>query len=233
MKKLLVSTAIALAMSASGAHALTYTVTGYGLPDGGAYNDVTTTAPGAHDSPYSYYTGPVTLYVNGTPSSLTVYCMDLDHFLHSTGIYEVVDLTKNALGDTISLFDSNRIGHIAQIGANALAHGNDDLATAAQAAIWDITYGAENAHSTSTGTIEIDLLTLLADNFGGTQHYARELIPFGEGWPGEGGANQAMVMSTGVPEPSSWALMLSGFGLLGAAGFYKTRKSQTTVGVAA
>src|SRR5580704_10899657 len=115
MNKLLITTATLIALTAPAYAGPLITVTGTGTPDGQAFNDVTTTATGAADTPYSYYTGPVTFTLSsGGP--LTVYCVDLNHFLQSSGTYMLTPLTLNGEGQTISEFDSNRIGHIAEIG---------------------------------------------------------------------------------------------------------------------
>ena len=224
MKKLLIGTAFALGL-ASPAFAGNITVTGYNTPDGQGFNDITTTATGAPDTPYSYYTGPITFTLSDN-SQMTVYCVDLDHWLQ-TGVYQLTQLNTNGEGQAISEFDSNRIGHIASIGAAALAAGgtaNLDLAAAAQAAIWDIGYDMDSVTSTTgDSTINNDLTKLLGDVFPNVG-YAMAVQPYGQNWWQNGSASQQMVVGFSAPEPSTWAMMLLGFAGLGFAGFRRTSK---------
>src|SRR5271165_1196924 len=107
MKKLLLSAALGLIVAAP-AYAGNIDVTAVSLPDGNAFNDVTTNG-------YGYYTGPITFTLSGG-GSLTVYCADLNHVLQSTGTYAYVPLTINGLGNPISEATSNEIGQIAKLG---------------------------------------------------------------------------------------------------------------------
>jgi hypothetical protein len=229
MKKLLITAAL-IAFAAPAYAGPLITVTGYGTPDSDAFNDVTTTATGAPDTPYSYYTGPITFTLTvGGP--ITVYCVDLNHWLQ-TGVYQYTDLKLNGEGQTISEFDSNRIGHIALLGAAALAAGEAslipavqtadlDLAAAAQAAIWDISYKVDGATSTtSNNDINTDLGDYLADSFPNVG-YAEALQPYGQGWYGNPYASQDMVvgLTSDIPEPSTWLMGAMGFGLLGFVGW--------------
>ena len=223
MNKLLFATALAgVAFGVTNAGAKTITYDSYSTPDSEAFNSVTTTANNAPDTPYSYYTGPISfaLHEGGT---LLAYCVDLNDILRGSGTFYVGVLDHNGANQQISEFDSNRIGHIAALGFAALQFNDTqhlDLAAAAQAAIWDIAYGIDNASSFSTTPfIEADLNNFLSDHFADTG-FATAFIP------NDGYANQMMVgVTTSVPEPSSWALMLSGFGLMGLAGVYHKRKS--------
>jgi hypothetical protein len=226
MKKYLLATALLGAVSLP-AYAGNITYNGYSTPDNRAFNTFTTTADGAPDTPYSYYTGPVVLALSGG-GSLTVYCVDLNHFLAGSGTYSVGILDHNGEGQTISEFDSNRIGHIAAIGTAALAHpdlANQDLAAAAQAAIWDISYGTDHPSSvTSDNILTGYLATLLGDHFA-DRGYATAYIPFGDA------PNQEMVggFATAVPEPSTWLLGLSGFGFIAAISWKRKRTARYAI----
>lgn len=87
----------------------------------------------------------------------------------------------------------------------AYAKGNEDGAIAAQAAIWGIEYGV--AVSSSDTTIQKDITAdlMVMDNGRGRS--------FGliadDGQQGQ--------ISGGVPEPASWAMMLTGFFGVGGA----------------
>jgi PEP-CTERM motif len=191
------------------------TVTNYSLPDPSSFGSVTTDG-------YSYYTGPIVL--STTIGSLTVYCADLNHDIYggTTYTYAYGALTENGLGDPLSQPLSNELGQIAEIGKSALAHGNDDLAAAAQAAIWGLEYSTTPSFAVPTGAIATDFGGLLAASYKNDGAWGVALIPVGEGWPGNLSATQQMVV--GVPEPSTWALMLFGFAGLGFVG-YRSRRA--------
>ena len=232
MKKLLFSAALC-ALAAPAYAGPQITVTDYSTPDGQGSNDVTTTAIGAADTPYSYYTGPVVFTLSDN-SNLTVYCVDLNHVLQSSGTYMLTSLMFNGEGQSISEFDFNRIGHIAAIGSAALAAGgidNLDLAAAAQAAIWDISYDMDSPTSvTADSVIAGDIAQLLGKSFANVG-YATAVQPFGQDWPTNTSAGQEMVVgfASGVPEPSTWAMGVIGFAMLGAVGW---RKRHPALGVA-
>jgi hypothetical protein len=221
VKKYLVAGALAGAFALP-AYAGNINYDSYSTPDNAAFNIATTTADGATDTPYSYYTGPVVFSLDGG-GSLTVYCVDLNHFLAGSGMYTTGILDHNGEGQTITEFDSNRIGHIAAIGAAALTHSDladQDLAAAAQAAIWDIAYDGDHPSTTSGDTIfNGDLATLLVDHFANVGFATALLVPAGVD-------NQEMVtgFAASAPEPSTWAMMLLGFAGLGYAGFRRTRQ---------
>lgn len=220
MNKLLLITA-ALCAFAAPAFAGNVSYDSYSTPDTQAFNDVTTTADGASDTPYSYYTGPVVFALSGG-GSITAYCVDLNHYLQNSGLFTTGILDHNGEGQLISKFNSNRIGNIALLGAAALAAGgtaNLDKAAAAQEAIWDIAYGSDHpSFSTSDGTIEADIYGYLGESFA-MLGYANALIPVGD--------NQMMVtgFAGSVPEPSTWAMGLMGFA--GIAGLSLLKRRQT------
>ena len=221
MKKYLLAAALAGAFSTT-ALAGPVTYTGYSTPDSAGFNSVTTTADGASDTPYSYYTGPVVFTVS--TGNITAYCVDLNHYLQGSGLYNTGILDHNGEGQVISEFDSNRIGHIAAIGATALTFGDlghQLIAAAAQAAIWDIAYSSDNVTSVAnTGNLQTDIATLLGDHFSNNGYARALLVP-------DGVDNQMMVTGFGsaVPEPSTWAMGIIGFAVLGAIGY--RRRAQT------
>ena len=211
MKKVLLAGAMFASLSVP-ALAGNVVITGYSTPDNDAFNVATTTAAGASDTPYSYYTGPVVFSVQGGPD-VTVYCVDLNHYL-SSGTYKTGALDHNGEGQTISEFDSNRIGWIAGIGAEALTHADTShqlLAAAAQAAIWDIAYDTDSPTSVSGNALfTTDLTALLGDVFA-DKGYANALIPV------DPLNNQEMVMgfAASTPELSTWGMGILGFGAVG------------------
>jgi hypothetical protein len=222
MKKLLLTAA--LCAFAAPVCASDVTVTGYSLPDANSFVG------------YPYFTGPITFALSGG-SSLTVYSADLNHVLQNTGTYALAPLTMNGLGQAISEFDSNRIGHIALLGFSALKaalaytgnsysqqqHENFDEAAAAQAAIWGIEYHIDPPVPTAA-TVE-DLTAFIDDVFPNTG-WALALDPVGEEWFANPDASQQMVVGlTIAPEPSTWAMGLIGFGAMAGFAAFNRRKA--------
>jgi hypothetical protein len=191
------------------------TVTNYSLPDSHAFGTVTTDG-------YSYYTGPIVL--STLTGSITVYCVDLYHTIYAgtTYTYAYGNLMKNGLGVSISQPLSNEIGQIADLGMAALAHGNDDLAAAAQAAIWNLEYNKTPTFANPLSAIATDYSALVTASYHNDGRWATALTPVGENWPFNPSATQQMVV--GAPEPATWAMMLIGFGGLGFAGYRASRK---------
>lgn len=228
MKRLLATTALALGL-ASPALAGGFTIgqivniTGYSTPDPQGFNTITTTASGAPETPYSYYTGPIVFNVEGGPD-VTVYCVDLNHWLQ-TGTYKVVALDTNGEGQSLTESESSLIGSLAEFGAN-IGLGNiadQDYAALAQARIWDVAYGQDGATSTTSDPTLASLFNVV-NGFGfADRGYALAFQPYGSGWPYTSYASQEMVIGFGspVPEPSTWALGIVGFGLVGFMGYRK------------
>ena len=111
MKKYLLAGALAGAFALP-AYAGNINYDSYSTPDNDAFNLATTAADGATDTPYSYYTGPVVFALSGG-GSITAYCVDLNHFLASSGMYTTGRFDHNGEGQVVSELDSWRIGNIA------------------------------------------------------------------------------------------------------------------------
>jgi hypothetical protein len=222
LRVLLLATALA-SLAPISARASDITVTGYDLPDGNAYGT------GLIDG-YSYYDGPVTLHVQGGPD-ITAYCADLNHVLQGWAGYNYGVLDHDGLGNPISQALSNRIGHIAELGFAALNDGDGLKASAAQLAVWSLELGQTPAFYNSI--VESDFRTLLGDVFVNNGYYATALVPDG-GWPANPYASQQMVvgLASGVPEPSTWAMMLTGFAGLGYAAFRRHQKENLSRSIA-
>jgi Thioester domain/PEP-CTERM motif len=215
MKMLLVTTAALCALAAP-AYAADLTVYGYSTPDAAAFD------AGTVDG-YSYYDGPVLL--NTSQGGILAYCVDLNHELHGQD-YNFANLTESGAGVTLTQAESNRIGRIAIAGfaAEGLPTPDGQFAAAAQLAIWSIAYNTTPTffNTTQDPNIITDFNFLMGSAFEGGGNYATAIIPTG-GWPGSSAASQEMVigLQAGVPEPSTWAMLISGFGLMGVFGWRK------------
>jgi PEP-CTERM motif-containing protein/fibronectin-binding protein len=221
MNKYLMAGAFIAAFGASAAYASDVTITGYSLPDPDAYGAGVVNG-------YSWYDGPVELQVSGGPD-IIAYCADLNHDLHGQ-TYHYGLLKENGLGGGIDEATSFRIGTIAAMGFADLAAGgdaNDQLAAAAQLAIWSIEYGTTptSFDTADYANIQTDYNAFIALTPTGTERYAEVLIPNGN-WPGDSSLSQQMVVGlSAVPEPSTWAMLVLGFAGLGYAGFHRQRKT--------
>jgi PEP-CTERM motif/Thioester domain len=200
------------------AHAADLTVNGYSLPDPDALD------AGTVDG-YSYYDGPVLL--DTSQGGILAYCVDLNHELHGQD-YNFADLTESGAGVVLTQAQSNRIGQIAIAGfaAEGLPTPDGQLAAAAQLAIWSIAYNTTPTffNTVQDPNIVSDFNFLMGPDFThNTGTYATAIIPVG-GWPQSTGVSQEMVIGLNagtVPEPSTWAMMVAGFALIGALGWRK------------
>jgi hypothetical protein len=130
-------------------------------------------------------------------------------------------VTVDGLGHPLLESTSNEMGQLADIGKYDYWKGNEDGAIAAQAAIWGLEYKV--AVSSSDPIIETDIVNFLKVQDNG-RGWATGLIPAnGTDW-------QAQI--TGVPEPSTWAMLLLGFAGLAFAGYRRARKSHATFAAA-
>jgi hypothetical protein len=165
------------------------------------------------------WTTPILMTEQGI-GTVVVFCDDLNHVVDVGGgqnlLYEVGQVTVDGNGNPLSEAVSNEMGQLANIGRKDFAKSDEDGAIAAQAAIWDLEYGVTVTSSDTTiqGDITADLK--VGDNGDG---YANGLI----GLDGQ----QSQVTGV-VPEPATWAMMLMGFGGLGAA-MRGSRRQQAAV----
>ena len=158
-----------------------------------------------------------------------VFCVDLEHNIGVTHYDPGLEFTEGLLtvdgaGNPLSQSTSNRIGQIANIGAHILAlHGADfsNQLSAVQAAIWSLEYNTSVNFSGGLSYLNADVAhyASVGDNGKG---YAKALIAHGAGL----GGVQNMVPGS-VPEPMSWALMITGFGLAGVV--LRRRRPAATV----
>jgi hypothetical protein len=118
-------------------------------------------------------------------------------------------------GVTLTTAQAEEISGLVSEGAEFAVNAPDnwELAVVAiQAAIWHAEYGVDATFApTATGAIEAsDYTTYIGQTFTA----APTAISLADGTDGSGNAIQGLVA---VPEPAAWALMLVGFGALGAS----------------
>jgi hypothetical protein len=170
--------------------------------------------------------------------TLPVFCVDL---FHEVGIgggqslpYFTHPVTTDSSGTdsgTGNLLNAQKMGAIqtlVDLGFGDYAHNVPDLGdklTALQGAIWEIEYGATVVSTSNANNSDNSLIGQYVTY--GWDHpagFSFGLYPVGA--DGQGfGASQGFVV--GVPEPSTWAMMLLGFAGLGFAGYRSGVRSTT------
>lgn len=169
---------------------------------------------------------------DGRAIDILGFCIDLFHPI-TVGIdgqtrtnlnYVTAPLTTDSAGGALSIAQVRQIGGLAEIGFGiARGNGPDKAArlAAIQQAIW---------------TIEYPTLSFAAGSpHAAQQGFVHEYLALAPGLSGPARTIYAADRSTqgfvvaGVPEPGTWAMLVVGFGLVGAA----TRRGKTVRRVAA
>jgi hypothetical protein len=188
--------------------------------------------------------------VAGSSNPLFVFCVDLDHqinvnvgsqlgynpaLVYSTGSVKTDSTgSTSGTGNSLTLKVSGEIQGLANLGVWIARDGgaptswsnttNTEL-TAIQGAIWQVEYGSINPSFTVSGTAAENKLIgqYIADAVAyPASGYAAAIYPVG---PNGQGFGYSQGFTPAVPEISSWAMMLLGFGGLGFAGYHR-RKNQ-------
>jgi hypothetical protein len=221
MKRVLLVATILAASSAAHAANLDYDSYGwYGLPI-------------QIDSPTSIYggAGQIQLYENGSLVA-NAWCMDVANYLTGNGHGGVMPFTLatvtgglEGVPTTLSQTQLDTIANLVVNGDTTIRSGATATASAAyQVAIWTVEYGAgfsydslgaafANQVSSYIGTASVDAVPP-----GSSLSFLEPLNP---------AISQTLVFDTpggAVPEASTWAMMLAGFGSLGFAAFRRARK---------
>jgi len=218
----LAATVLLFSASALSASATTLEITGAGI-----YSTNQLDVNGANE-----YATALDLTVQGSVKPLWVFCVDLSHSIYvNIGsqlgyspplTYATHWVTTNSDGATsgsgpaISQTTSGEIATLANEGswiANKASPDFDRL-TAIQGAIWEVEYGLTPSQVTGTPSQN----TLIASYVANAEAhpaagYASGIYPTGANGVGFGGTQG---FATGVPEPTTWAMMLVGLGLMGA-----------------
>lgn len=222
--------ASACTMLAAGSPASATTV---GITSAGIYSDNTLTVNGV-----DVYTSVIGITFEGSSNINWVFCVDFDHDLSvnigsqlafpSPLVYSTAPVTTNsspsaATGTPLTIAQQQEIQYLASFGigvANAAGNPllwsatiNDEL-TAVQGAIWQIEYGF-----VITGGVRNEL-ALLGQYVTDAQNYVAQHrdAPTAQGLfspDAVSPTNLYQGLVTGVPELSTWLMMLVGFGGVG------------------
>lgn len=153
-------------------------------------------------------------FININNGQFGVFCDDLFHSFSPGAqnppiIYKTGLVTTDSNGNLLTMSQSNRMGQLAEKGRfiHLTEFGQDrfDDEAAIQGAIWAIEYGINVTSSDPTIQAEITQFLTVADNGKG---FAQGLISQDR--------HQSFVIG-GVPEPTTWAMMILGLGAVGVA----------------
>lgn len=212
------------AIPAGVAGATTYTIDSVSIYD----NNIVTlngTTHGVVFNNVNEISTAIGLHVASTPTNqfLWVFCVDLFHTINVGGQFPKLTYTTQNLttdsnpaapnppthtGYALAANVSAQIQYLAHIGVGlAGTSGNANAVTAIQAAIWELEYGLT---ALSTNSAINSLISM---------YYNNALVAGPGGSPAEelyNGPHQSFVdgnpsLTTGVPESSTWAMMILGF----------------------
>ena len=222
MKKYLLSAALAGAFcSPSVAGSLTYdSYTWQGV-------NINITSPNAINGG----AGPITLYDKGSVVASNLWCMDVNNYL-------LGGATVGVIPGTLANLDSGLPGVPTDLTAKQLLalgwlvkqgdqQTEDFLKGVAQVAIWSEEYGSAFQYDSLGANFALDVqadLDFANDeaNAGNSSNLALSFFV-----PGEGVSSQTLIggTATSAPEPSTWAMGIIGFAVLGAVGWRRNSKS--------
>lgn len=171
---------------------------------------------------------------------IVTYCIDIAHYLYDKSTYEVstIDALPNVAAQQVALL--RVLTNSAVPGADPLLEQTDTAKAAGiQLAIWEILNETGAAWDISSGTFFADGGNLnavaappgsksalqyagqyldIAKNGSVSGNYGLRVLSNGLHYPsGLGPANQNQIFMVALPEPATWGMMISGFGLIGAS----------------
>lgn len=158
-------------------------------------------------------------------NSFSAMCVDVMHYMtFGTTYTDYTPKTPAAFG-----FSATQVGLLNRLYTNyyAASHGSNADAGAFQIAVWEITYDGNGALNTAAGNFTLGsggdatakatantwLSTLASQSTGAWNFTVLDSISV----TGGPGVTQDLLVAIPVPEPSTYALLLAGLGLIGFA----------------
>jgi hypothetical protein len=170
----------------------------------------------------SVYRGAGEIRLTTTSGTADAWCVDVFTYRLGSGAYDVGPMTGGLAGVPSGL-TSAQIGELGALVVNGdylVAHpggyGASDVAAAIQVAIWSVEYGAAFTYNPISSAVAGLTAQYLADATNGAwAPYSGIEALFVPG--NQGFATNQTLKAAGVPESSTWAMLLVGFVGLGYA----------------
>ena len=175
--------------------------------------------------------GPITLYDKGSVVASNLWCMDVNNYL-------LGNATVGVIPGTLANLDSGLPGVPTDLTAKQLlalgwlvsqgdGQTNDTLKGAYQVAIWSEEYGSAFSYDSLGSVFATDVANALSfanAQAGGGINSGLKLSFY---VPGGDAVSQTLIGGTtgAVPEPSTWAMGIIGFAVLGAMGYKRRTKA--------
>lgn len=159
------------------------------------------------------------------PVSYLTYCIDIMHALFVPGQYNVVPIAQ--LTPALSSLKQAQIGALL---SNTPAVTSTDISAGIQLAVWEIGFESAPSYDVNAGGFSVT-----GGNSAAARALANGYLAQLPGWTLPTGlrtlvldsaANQDQTFLAPVPEPGIWAMLIAGFGAVGAA----LRRRRLTVG---
>lgn len=194
------------------------------ITSAGMYDRLQTTLSGPVDR--TVLAGPVkfTGTSDGTPFTLWAFCVDV--FAPLTvgyGTQKTVDftyrsgfLTSDGAGNALTPTQIMKISDLAGYGFSLIGSGEADLRYklgAIQIAIWKLEYADLTATMSAKTEGYVNQFLANAGTYGRSATYIYDVTGQNQGMMVPGDSDT--IGFPGVPEPTTWALMISGFGAVG------------------
>lgn len=148
----------------------------------------------------------------GTSATFYTYCVDIMHALSTPGVFDIVPLSQ--------MYTGLKATNINKILANTNAT-NATEAAAVQLALWEVTFETSGSFNVNSGAFNIT-----GGDSGAARTLANTYLSNLNSWNVSSTQTaqllynpnlQSQVYLAPVPEPTTWAMMIVGFGVVGAA----------------
>jgi PEP-CTERM motif len=174
---------------------------------------------------------------SGPQGSVEVWCMDVNDILFVPYNFQIsaaspINLPKPGIPNTITLGQLLTIDNLVFSGNDAIDNLGASAGVSAeyQVAIWQTEYGNAFSYTASAGFKNaVDALIDANDN--GSPLFNPATVHFSWYSDAVEAPNQTMINQVGsepfsTPEPSTWAMGIMGFGVLGALAFKRRRNAR-------
>ena len=169
-----------------------------------------------------------TMQPGGAPATFLSYCIDITKTL-STGTFNIVSLSS-VFSNPIKAAQLTALVTSKDALITGTTQGDKNISAAIQLAVWEIINETASTYSLTAGSFQATLTD--ASAFSLAQGYLSNLgstmaVPNRQLQVLYSQTNQSQIYVSGVPEPATWAMMIAGFGMIGAG--MRSRRRTTSV----